>query len=55
MEKVDLTPFTHQDLYGDIYFPIQIVLMLSEPDEDFTGGEFVLTQQIREHSQKPLF
>lgn len=36
----------HQDLYGDVYFPIQIVLMLSEPDHDFTGGEFVLTQQI---------
>ncbi len=35
----------HQDLYGDIYFPIQIVLMLSQPEEDFTGGEFVLTQQ----------
>ncbi|UAY56330.1 2OG-Fe(II) oxygenase [Arachidicoccus terrestris] len=36
----------HQDLYGDIYFPMQVVLMLSEPDEDYTGGEFVLTQQI---------
>ncbi|MBC7848777.1 MAG: 2OG-Fe(II) oxygenase [Chitinophagaceae bacterium] len=35
----------HQDLYGDIYFPIQIVLFLDEPDQDFTGGEFVLTQQ----------
>lgn len=36
----------HQDLYGNLYFPIQIVLMLSEPEKDFTGGEFVLTQQI---------
>jgi hypothetical protein len=36
----------HQDLYGDVYFPIQIVLMLNEPDKDFTGGELVLTQQI---------
>lgn len=35
----------HQDLYGDIYFPIQVVLFLNEPDKDFTGGEFVLTQQ----------
>ncbi|WP_394758843.1 2OG-Fe(II) oxygenase [Flavobacterium sp.] len=35
----------HQDLYGDVYFPIQTVLFLNEPDEDFTGGEFVLTQQ----------
>lgn len=36
----------HQDLYGDIYFPMQLVLFLNEPDEDFTGGEFVLTEQI---------
>ncbi|MEZ4971557.1 MAG: 2OG-Fe(II) oxygenase [Flavobacteriaceae bacterium] len=36
----------HQDLYGDVYFPIQTVLFLSGPDKDFTGGEFVLTQQI---------
>jgi len=36
----------HQDLYGDIFFPIQLVLFLNEPDEDYTGGEFVLTQQI---------
>ncbi|MBB2148219.1 2OG-Fe(II) oxygenase [Pedobacter gandavensis] len=36
----------HQDLYGAVYFPIQIVLFLNEPDEDFTGGEFVLTEQI---------
>lgn len=36
----------HQDLYGDHYFPIQVVFVLSEPDEDFTGGEFVLTQQV---------
>lgn len=35
----------HQDLYGDVYFPIQTVLFLNEPDIDFTGGEFVLTQQ----------
>jgi hypothetical protein len=33
----------HQDLYGDVYFPIQAVLFLTEPDEDYTGGEFVLT------------
>ena len=36
----------HQDLYGDIFFPIQLVLFLNEPDDDYTGGEFVLTQQI---------
>lgn len=44
----------HQDLYGDIYFPIQIVLMLSEPDKDFTGGEFVLTQQIPRAQSKAI-
>ncbi|WP_211327174.1 2OG-Fe(II) oxygenase [Chitinophaga flava] len=36
----------HQDLYGDIFFPMQIVLFLNEPGEDYTGGEFVLTEQI---------
>ena len=35
----------HQDLYGDIFFPIQLVLFLNEPDVDYTGGEFVLLQQ----------
>jgi uncharacterized protein len=35
----------HQDLYGDIAFPIQVAILLSEPDIDFTGGEFVLTEQ----------
>ena len=35
----------HQDLYGDVYFPIQLVLFLSEPGKDYEGGEFVLTQQ----------
>ncbi|HKG06116.1 MAG TPA: 2OG-Fe(II) oxygenase [Pedobacter sp.] len=35
----------HQDLYGSVYFPIQTVLFLSQEDEDFTGGEFVLIQQ----------
>jgi hypothetical protein len=36
----------HQDLYGDVWFPMQAVLFLNEPDEDYTGGEFVLTEQI---------
>ena len=36
----------HQDLYGDIYFPMQLVLFLNEPDTEYTGGEFVLTEQI---------
>jgi len=35
----------HQDLYGDLWFPIQVAILLSEPDRDFTGGEFALTEQ----------
>lgn len=44
----------HQDLYGAVYFPIQIVLFLNEPDIDFTGGEFVLTQQIPRAQSKVI-
>lgn len=44
----------HQDLYGDIYFPIQTVLFLNEPDKDFTGGEFVLTQQVPRAQSKVI-
>lgn len=35
----------HQDLYGDHVFPIQAVILLSEPATDFSGGELVLTDQ----------
>ena len=35
----------HQDLYGDLAFPIQVAILLSAPGRDFIGGEFVLTEQ----------
>jgi hypothetical protein len=35
----------HQDLYGDVYFPFQVLTVLSEPGVDFEGGEFVLMEQ----------
>ena len=35
----------HQDIYGDLVFPFQAAFLLSRPDADFTGGEFVLTEQ----------
>jgi uncharacterized protein len=35
----------HQDLYGALVFPLQVAFLLSDPTRDFTGGEFVLTEQ----------
>ena len=44
----------HQDLYGDVYFPVQAVINLSEPGEDFEGGEFVLTEQVPRAQSKAV-
>lgn len=44
----------HQDLYGDVFFPFQLVFFLNEVDDDYTGGEFVLTQQIPRAQSKAI-
>lgn len=36
----------HQDLYGEVYFPLQMVFMLDQINQDYTGGEFVITEQV---------
>jgi hypothetical protein len=44
----------HQDLYGAHVFPLQVVVLLSQPQRDFEGGEFVMTEQRPRMQSRPM-
>lgn len=44
----------HQDLYGPVYFPLQVIVMLSDPDREFQGGELILVEQRPRMQSRPM-
>ena len=44
----------HQDLYGEHVFPLQVAILLSAPERDFKGGEFVMTEQRPRMQSRPI-
>ena len=44
----------HQDVYGDLVFPLQFLIMLGRPDVDFTGGESVFVEQRPRQQSRPV-
>jgi len=44
----------HQDIYGDLTFPLQLLILLSRPDADFTGGENVFVEQRPRQQSRPM-
>jgi hypothetical protein len=44
----------HQDLYGDLVFPLQVAVLLNAPGADFTGGEFIMVEQRPRAQSRPI-